>query len=125
MPVCPVAPRGLPPTPHISALRCRRAICAAGARGAVVALRRVGPVSRFAVPALQWARVSADLNLRLRRGAWHRVLELHPLEAVLDVRGGRVTVARPFLGIVGTPARPWTVLAGLRDAQHVPPARGR
>ena len=58
------------------------------------------------MPALQWARVNADLNLRLRRGAWYRVLELHALEAVLDVRGGRVTVPRPFLEIVGTPPRP-------------------
>src|SRR5207237_609700 len=76
------------------------------------------------VPALQWARLNADLNLRLRRGAWYRVLELHPLEAVLDVRGARVTVPRPFLEIVGTPPRRWTVVAGLRDASHAPPPRG-
>src|SRR5256885_13598252 len=101
--VCPVAPRGLPPTPQISALRCRRTICAAGARGAVVALRCVGPVSRCAVPALQWARVNADLNLRLRRGAWYRVLELHPLEAGLGVRGGRGTGPRTVSGVRGAP----------------------
>jgi len=77
------------------------------------------------VPALQWARLNADLNIRLRRGAWYRVLELHPLEAVLDVRGGRVTVPRPFLEIVGTPPRRWTVVAELRDASHVPPRLGR
>jgi len=76
------------------------------------------------VPALQWARVNADLNLRLRRGAWYRVLELHPLEAVLDVRGARVTVPRPFLEIVGTPPRRWTVVAELRDVSHVPSAWG-
>lgn len=76
------------------------------------------------MPALQWARLNADMNLRLRRGAWYRVLELHPLEAVLDVRGGRVTVPRPFLEIVGTPPRRWTVVAELRDASQVPPAWG-
>jgi hypothetical protein len=76
------------------------------------------------VSALQWARLNADLNVRLRRGAWYRVLELRPLEAVLDVRGGRVTVPRPFLEIVGTPPRRWTVVAELRDASQVPPAWG-
>ena len=76
------------------------------------------------MPALQWARLNADLNLRLRRGAWYRVLELHPLEAVLDVRGARVTVPRPFLEIVGTPPRRWTVVAELRDVSQVPPDWG-
>src|SRR5256885_16173043 len=83
-----------PPAPASSSTSTSRSPChvprlahsAVAARGAVVALYRVGPVSRDAVPALQWARVNADLNLRLRRGAWYRVLELHPLEAVLGLR---------------------------------------
>ena len=76
------------------------------------------------MPALQWARLNTDLNLRLRRGAWYRVLELHPLQAVVEVRGAPVTVPRPFLEIVDTPPRRWTVVDELRDWSHVPAALG-
>jgi hypothetical protein len=69
---------------------------------------------------LQWARLNANLNLRLRRGAWYRVLELRALEAVLDVHGGRVSVPRPFLEIVDTPPRRWTIVEEPRDALRVP-----
>ena len=60
--------------------------------------------------ALRWARLNADLKLRLRRGAWYRVLELRTLEAVLDVNGVRVNVPRPFLKIVATPPRRWAIV---------------
>src|SRR6266550_4420147 len=36
-----------------------------------------------------WARLRADLNLKLRRGAWYRITRLDPLQAVLEV-GGRL-----------------------------------
>lgn len=68
--------------------------------------------------ALQWARLSADLDVRLRRGAWYRVLQLRALEVVLDVRGTRVTVPRPFVEIVVTPPRRWTVVHEPRLASH-------
>jgi len=35
-----------------------------------------------------WARLQADLNVKLRRGAWYRITRLDPLKAVLEV-GGR------------------------------------
>src|SRR2546421_6637454 len=32
-----------------------------------------------------WARLRADLNVKLRRGAWYRITRLDPLQAVLEV----------------------------------------
>ncbi len=66
----------------------------------------VGGVSKF-----QWARLQADVDYKLRRGAWYRVLRLTALEAVVDVHGKPVTVPRPFLEIVRTPPRRWTVVS--------------
>ena len=69
---------------------------------------------------MKWARLGTDLNVRLRRGAWYRVLELRALEAVLDVHGARVAVPRPFLEIADTPPRHWTIVLRPSDAARVP-----
>lgn len=81
-------------------------------------IRVVTPPVRYVLTARQWARLSADIDVPLRRGAWYRVLELRALEVVLDVKGAHVTVPRPFTEIVGRPPRRWTVVPRPRPASH-------
>jgi hypothetical protein len=61
-------------------------------------------------PSQQWARVRAHTTCPLRRGAWYPVLELTPLDAVLEVNEQRLSVPRAFLQIL--PVRPplWSVV---------------
>ena len=57
-----------------------------------------------------WARLQADVNCNLRRGAWYRLLKAEGLAAVVDVKGQPVPVVRAFLQISNTPPRKWTVV---------------
>jgi len=68
----------------------------------------------------QYARLDADVNCQLRRGAWYRVLRLAQVEAVLDVARREVIVPREYLQIRPTPPHRWTVVQRPRDAQRVP-----
>lgn len=72
----------------------------------------------------KWARLRADLNLRLRRGAWYRITRLDNLQAVVEVRGRPLEIPTAFLQVVDSPPRQWTVVARPRDAVRVPPAWG-
>ena len=74
--------------------------------------------SGVVMTALQWARLSADLDVPLRRGAWYRIVERRALDVVLDVNGACVTVPRPFVEIVARPPRRWTVVPRPRPASH-------
>lgn len=73
---------------------------------------------------MQWARLQADVNCRLRRGGWYRVLWLAPVEAVLDVNTTPVPVLLPFLEIRRTPPRCWTVVPRPANAVNLPPSWG-
>ena len=73
---------------------------------------------------MQWARVQVDVNVRLRRGAWYRVMELGPLHTVVEVRGRAVRVLSAFLQIVETPPRRWTVVQRPSRGARVPPGTG-
>jgi len=55
------------------------------------------------MPGMQWARLQANLNIRLRRGAWYRIRQAGPLQVVLEVRGQPVQVPAAFLQIIETP----------------------
>ncbi len=55
----------------------------------------------------QWARLRADLDCDLRRGAWYRIIEMARLEVIVDVRGTPVSVPRPFVEILAAPPRRW------------------
>ena len=70
---------------------------------------------------LLFARLEADVELNLRRGAWYRVLELDDLQAVLDVNRQRVGVLRAWLEIKQRPPKRWTVVTrppgGCKEAQ--------
>jgi len=57
-----------------------------------------------------FARLQADVDLKIRRGAWYRVLELGDLEAVLEVNKRPMTVLRAWLEIQQRPPLRWTVV---------------
>jgi hypothetical protein len=73
---------------------------------------------------MQWARLQADLNLRLRRGAWYRITQLGALQTVVEVSGRSVPVPSAFLQIVETPPRRWTVVPRPSDAVRLPRSWG-
>ena len=57
-----------------------------------------------------WARLQADLNCNLRRGAWYKLIKADGLAALVDVKGTPVAVVRAFLQMSNTPPRKWTVV---------------
>jgi hypothetical protein len=70
-----------------------------------------------------YARLREDVNLRLRRGAWYRVLKVEGLKAILEVNGRKVLVAAPLLEIVKRPPPRWTVVTPEpASARKAPPA---
>jgi DNA-directed RNA polymerase subunit RPC12/RpoP len=64
---------------------------------------------------MAWARLQADLNCHLRRGAWYRLIRADDLAAVVDVRGKPVPVVRALLQVSSTPPRKWTVVPRPRN----------
>ena len=70
-----------------------------------------------------YARLRENVNIRLRRGAWYRVLKLEGLKAILDVNGKPKAVASALLEIVKRPPPRWTVVTqGPGDAKKAPPS---
>lgn len=65
-----------------------------------------------------WARLQADVNCKLRRGAWYRLIKAQGLAAVVDVKGTPVPVVRAFLQMSASPPRKWTVVTRPRNAPH-------
>lgn len=62
-----------------------------------------------------WARLQADLNCKLRRGAWYRLIKVEGLAAVVDVNRQPVPVVRAFLQLSNSPPRRWTVVPRPRN----------
>ena len=71
-----------------------------------------------------WARLRADLNVKLRRGAWYRITQLGPLQSVIEVSGKALEVPSAFLQVVDSPPRRWSVVTRPKDAVRVPEAWG-
>lgn len=69
-----------------------------------------------------WARLQADLNCNLRRGAWYRLIKAEGLAALVDVRGTPVPVVRAFLQMSTKPPRKWTVVRRPRHVYAVCPS---
>ncbi len=67
-----------------------------------------------------WARLQADLNLKLRRGAWYRIARLDPLRAVLEVGGRLLEIPSAFLQVIERPPRRWSVVPRPSDAVRLP-----
>ena len=62
-----------------------------------------------------WARVRPKADCPLRRGAWYRVVEITPVEAIVDVNHRLLHIPRAFVQIL--PLRPplWSVIPGPGD----------
>src|SRR5947208_91975 len=67
-----------------------------------------------------WARLRADWNLELRRGAWYRITRLDPLQAVLEVGGRLLEIPSALLQVIERPPRRWTVGPRPRHAGDLP-----
>jgi len=67
-----------------------------------------------------WARVRARADCPLRRGAWYRVVDLTPVEALVDVNHRLLHIPRAFVQVL--PLRPpmWSVVPGPRDSDGQP-----
>lgn len=72
----------------------------------------------------QWARLQTDVNVKLRRGAWYRIVKLGAVEAVLDVNRQPLTVSRTLLQIVQIPPSRWSVVPAPRNALRFPSSWG-
>jgi len=68
-----------------------------------------------------YARLRENVNIRLRRGAWYRVLKLQDLKAILDVNGRPKSVATALLEIVKRPPPRWTVVSQRPDGTRKAP----
>ena len=69
--------------------------------------------------ALQWARLKGVTHCGLRRGAWYRVLQLSPRDALLEVPPKPLSLPRNALQFLSLPPSAWAVVA------QPPDARGR
>lgn len=73
------------------------------------------------MPERLYARLREHINVRLRRGAWYKVVRVEGLKALLEVNGRNVVVAAAFLEIVKRPPPRWTVVTQRpEDARKAP-----
>lgn len=68
----------------------------------------------------RWAQIKGDINSRVRRGAWYRVVRLTTELAVLEVAERSVSVPRDLLHIALVRPRRWSVVRRPYDAVDVP-----
>ena len=68
----------------------------------------------------QWAQVKTDMNLRLRRGAWHLVTRMTGQHVVIEVNRRTVTVPKELLQIRPTRPDEWAVVRRPLDAVDLP-----
>lgn len=71
--------------------------------------------------AILFARLQADVPVKLRRGAWYRVLHLDDLQAVIEVNHRKVGVLRAWLDIAQRPPDRWAVVEGSQENRKAPP----
>jgi len=71
--------------------------------------------------AILFARIQDDVPLKLRKGAWYRVVQLDDLQAVIEVNHRKVSVLRAWLEIRNRPPQRWSVVEGSKENQKVPP----
>ncbi|HUL49471.1 MAG TPA: hypothetical protein VLT79_05575 [Gemmatimonadales bacterium] len=76
------------------------------------------------MPGFKWARLQADVNCALRRGAWYRVRHVTGLEAIVEVNRLPQAVPSFLLQIVSTPPKRWTVVPRPREASRFAGALG-
>jgi hypothetical protein len=72
------------------------------------------------VPTPEWARLRPNQTAALRRGAWYRVVRVTSGEAVLDVNGLPIVIARTSVQIVTTVPTRWAVVSRPPNALRMP-----
>ncbi len=70
--------------------------------------------------AILFARLQADVPIKMRRGAWYRVIELTDLQAVLEINHRKVGVLRAWLEIQQRPPQYWSVVPQEDDRAYAP-----
>jgi hypothetical protein len=76
------------------------------------------------MPDKLYARLRENVNLRMRRGAWYKVLQAADVHSVLDVNGRPISVATALLEITKRPLPHWTVLDRVSASTKVPSQLG-
>ena len=71
--------------------------------------------------AILFARLQADVPLKLRRGAWYRVVELDDLQAVIDVNHRKIGVLRAWLEIKQRPPQHWSIVTAPEEVHRKTP----
>jgi len=72
------------------------------------------------MPGLRWGRLQLDVDCKLRRGAWYRVVDVQGMEVVVDVNQRPLQVPRYVIEVVSTPPKRWTVVPMPRPNPRVP-----
>lgn len=72
----------------------------------------------------QWARLHTDTDVKIRRGAWYRVLRLGAVDAVLEVNRRPTSVPRAYLSFAAHPPLAWTVVRRPRSSARLPETWG-
>jgi hypothetical protein len=57
-----------------------------------------------------WGRLQADVDVRLRRGAWYKVLKAEGLEVVIEVNRQPCLILKALLEISSKPPVRWSVV---------------
>jgi len=69
------------------------------------------------MPQQRYARLHADVDTKMRRGAWYKVLATDGLNVTVDVNKRPVTLLKALVEVVDRPPPKWTVVQT--------PAKGR
>ena len=74
--------------------------------------------------AAQWARLEADIESPLRRGAWYPVTRVSATEIVVDVNRRPTAVLRKHMVLHAKPPSAWTVVPRPQGAIRMPTSWG-
>ena len=72
----------------------------------------------------QWARLREGSDLKIRRGAWYRVLRLATRDAVIEVNRQPTTVPRTDLVFAAQPPLAWAVVPRSTPSPRLPDSWG-
>ena len=74
--------------------------------------------------AAQWARLEADIESPLRRGAWYPVARLSATEVVVEINRRPTAVLRKHMILNTKPPTSWTVVPRPQGAVRMPASWG-
>jgi hypothetical protein len=67
-----------------------------------------------------WGRLQADVDIKLRRGAWYKVLKVQGLDAILEVNKQPRAVLKALLELSKRPPIRWSVVPTPKTARRTP-----